>query len=173
MLLLYHFYDNYFHLNYMFRISVIKYFWFCKCATPWMFPLLIIFLEYRIEHVILGLLNVMFTFPTRIFYRGAPGSATDCPCGVWCRGLTTCLLYVGPLFGNLVENDSRFINCTFFFNCFTYILMTHNMMVFYFHLLIFMFQLVFYHQNITSVLSFHIDVLLTLSNMLHCVIYEW
>ena len=25
-----------------------------------------------------------------------------CPCGVWCRGLTTCPLYVGPLFGNLV-----------------------------------------------------------------------
>ena len=33
---------------------------------------------------------VMFTFPTRIFYRGVPGFATDCPCGVWCRGLTTC-----------------------------------------------------------------------------------
>ena len=28
---------------------------------------------------------------------GVPGSATDCPCGVWCRGLTTCPLYVGPL----------------------------------------------------------------------------
>ena len=26
--------------------------------------------------------------------------ATDCPCGVWCRGLTTCLLHVGPPFGN-------------------------------------------------------------------------
>ena len=34
-----------------------------------------------------------------------PGFATDCPCGVWCRGLTTCLLYVVPLFGNLVWND--------------------------------------------------------------------
>ena len=45
---------------------------------------------------------VMFTFPTRIFYRGVPGFATDCPCGVWCHGLTTCPLYVGPLFGNLV-----------------------------------------------------------------------
>ena len=47
------------------------------------------------------LLYVMFTFPTRIFYRGVPGFATDCPYGVWCRGLTTCPLYVGPLFGNL------------------------------------------------------------------------
>ena len=47
-------------------------------------------------------LYVMFTFLTRIFYRGVPGFATDCPWGVWCRGLTTCPLYVGPLFGNLV-----------------------------------------------------------------------
>ena len=59
-------------------------------------------LEHDSEHVSFGLLYVVFTFPTRIFYRGVPGFATDCPCGVWCRGLTTCPLYVGPLFGNLV-----------------------------------------------------------------------
>ena len=45
-------------------------------------------------------------------YHGVPGFATDCPCVLWCRGLTTCLLYVGPLFGNLVENDSRFVSLT-------------------------------------------------------------
>ena len=45
---------------------------------------------------------VMFTFPTRIFYRAVPGFAIDCPCGVWCREFTTSPLYVGPLFGNLV-----------------------------------------------------------------------
>ena len=61
-----------------------------------------ILLEYWIEHVSFGLLYVMFTFPTRIFYRGVPSFTTDCPCDVWCRGLTTCPLYVGPLFGNLV-----------------------------------------------------------------------
>ena len=44
------------------------------------------------------LLYVMFAFPTRIYYRGVPGLATDCPYSVWCRGLTTYLLYVGPLF---------------------------------------------------------------------------
>ena len=38
--------------------------------------------------------------------------ATDCPGGVWCRGLTTCPLSVGPLFGNLVWNDSRFVSLT-------------------------------------------------------------
>ena len=43
-----------------------------------------------------GLLCVIFKFPSRIFCRRVPGFATDCPCGVWCRGLTTCLLYVGP-----------------------------------------------------------------------------
>ena len=40
-----------------------------------------------------------------IFYRGGSGFATDCHCGVLCRKLTTCLLYVGPLFGNrLLDN---------------------------------------------------------------------
>ena len=54
------------------------------------------------EHDLVLLLYVMFTFRTRIFYRGVPGFATDCPCGVWYRGLTTCPLYVGPIFRNLV-----------------------------------------------------------------------
>ena len=27
---------------------------------------------------------------TRIFYRRVPGFAIDCPCGIWCRGLTIC-----------------------------------------------------------------------------------
>ena len=84
------------------RLSVTKYSWLFKCATPWMFRPLDIRLEYCIEHVTFGLLYVMFTFHTRISYRGVPGFATDCPCGVWCRGLTTRLLYVGPLFLNLV-----------------------------------------------------------------------
>ena len=30
----------------------------------------------------------------------------------WCRGLTTYPLYVGPLFGNLVQNDGRFVSLT-------------------------------------------------------------
>ena len=40
----------------------------------------------------------------QIFCRGVSGFATDCPCDVWCRGLTTCLLHVDPPFGN------RFLN---------------------------------------------------------------
>ena len=83
---------------------------------------------------------VMFKFPTRIFYGGVPGFAIGCPYGVWCRGLTTWLLYVGPLFGNLVENDSRFV-------CLN---------------LIFMFQIVLCFLHSRSVLSSYIDVILTL-----------
>ena len=56
-----------------------------------------------------GLLYVVFRFSTRIIYRGVPGFATVCPCGVWCRGLTACLLYVGPLFENIVWNYSSFV----------------------------------------------------------------
>ena len=37
---------------------------------------------------LLSYLNVIFTFPTRIFHWGVPGSATDCRCGVLYRGLT-------------------------------------------------------------------------------------
>ena len=70
--------------------------WFCKCTPPWMFLPLDIPSGYRPEHVTFGLLCVIFKFPSRIFCRRVPGFATDCPCGVWCRGLTTCLLYVGP-----------------------------------------------------------------------------
>ena len=66
-----------------------------------------------VVHTWTTLLYVMFTFPTRIFYWGFPGFATDCPNGVWCRGLTTCLLYVGPLFENLVQNNNRFVSLTY------------------------------------------------------------
>ena len=69
-----------------------------QCATPWMFLPQDILLEYWIEHVTFGLLYVMFTFPTMIFYRGIPGLAIDCPCGVW----YLCLMHVGPRFGNLI-----------------------------------------------------------------------
>ena len=96
---------NYF-LNYTLGFLYLSSSGSANAQLPWCFRLWDILLEYRIEHVTFGLLYVMFTFPTRIFYRGVPGFATDCPCSVWCLGLTTCLLYVGPLFGN----DSRFVS---------------------------------------------------------------
>ena len=79
------------------------------------------------------------TFPTKMFYGGVPDFATDCPCGVWCRVLTTCLLYVGPRFENLVWNDSGFVSLTkrkTTFCCFWlfHIFMPYNMMILYFRL---------------------------------------
>ena len=86
-----------FIMKYSFRLSVTKWFWFCECATPLIFPALDILLQYWVEHVTFGLHYVMFTFLTRISYWGVPGFATDCHCGVWCRGITTCLIYDGPI----------------------------------------------------------------------------
>ena len=62
----------------------------------------------------------MFTFPTGIFYMGDPGFATDCPCSVWCRRLTTCLLYVSPLFGNRVYTRVTHLRSRFQIVCATY-----------------------------------------------------
>ena len=53
----------------------------------------------------------MFRFSTTIFYGGFPGFATDCHCGVWCRGLTTCLLHVGRFFGNLAPQNHHCAHC--------------------------------------------------------------
>ena len=82
-----------------------RHFAFCNLSPSRMFLSLDLLPEYRIQHTI-GLLYVTSIYSTRIFYRGVSGFATDCPCGVWCRGLTTCLLYVGPLFGYLLLNNS-------------------------------------------------------------------
>ena len=99
-------------LNYIFRLSKSRYFWFSNYASPWMFLSLDILFKYWIERVTFALLCVMFTFSTRVSYKRVLGFAADCPCGVWCCGLTTCLLFVGPRFGNLVWNDSGFVSLT-------------------------------------------------------------
>ena len=72
--------------------------WFCNSSPPGKILPLDLLIEYWTEHVTIGPLYLKFVFSTRIFYRGVPGIAKDCPCGVWCHGLATCLLYVGPRF---------------------------------------------------------------------------
>ena len=62
--------------------------------------------QYRIQHGAIGPLYVTSSYSTWIFCRGVSGCATDCPCDVWCCGLTTCLLHVGPPFGNRFLNTS-------------------------------------------------------------------
>ena len=66
----------------------------------------------KIENVTFGLLYAMFRFSIKTFYRGVTGFEINCPCGVWCRGLTTCSLYVVPLFENIIWNYSGFISLT-------------------------------------------------------------
>ena len=73
---------------------------FYNPSTPRMFLSLDLLWEYRIQHDANGPLYITSSYSTWIFCRGVSGFATDCPCGVWCRGLTTCLLHVGPPFGN-------------------------------------------------------------------------
>ena len=68
--------------------------------------------EYQIQHGANGPLYVTSSCSTWIFCRGVSGFATDCPCGVWCRGLTTCFLHVGPPFGNRILNNSWAVGLT-------------------------------------------------------------
>ena len=69
--------------------------------------------EYRIQRGAIGPLYVTSSYSTWIFCRGVSGFATECPCDVWCRGLTTCLLHVGPLFGNRFVNTSWAVGFTY------------------------------------------------------------
>ena len=71
-----------------------------------------LFSEYRVQHGANGPLYVTSSYSTWIFCRGVSGFATDFPCGVWCRGLTTCLLHVGPPFANRILNKSWAVGLT-------------------------------------------------------------
>ena len=58
-----------------------------------------------------GPLYVTSSYSTWIFCKGVSGFASDCPCGVWCRELTTCLLHVGPPFWK--SNFKQQLGCRF------------------------------------------------------------
>ena len=53
------------------------------------------------------------SYSTWIFCRGVSGFATDCPCDVWCRGLTTSLLNFVPPFENRFSNTSWAVGLTY------------------------------------------------------------
>ena len=82
-----------------------RYLVFYNPSPPRMFLPLDLLSEYRA-------LYVTSSHSTWILCRGVSGFATDCPCGVWCRGLTTCLLHVGPPFGNRLLNNSWAVGLT-------------------------------------------------------------
>ena len=100
-----------------------RYLGFYNPSPPKMFLSLDLRSEYRIQHGAIGSLYVTSTYSTWIFYRGVSGFPTDCPCGVWCRGLTTYLLHVGPPFRNRILNNSWAVGVTlwtvylYFFVC--------------------------------------------------------
>ena len=81
-----------------------RYLVFYNPSPPRMFLSLDLLWEYRFQHGANRPLNVTSRYSTWIFCRGVSGFVTDCPCGVWCRGLTTCLLHIGPTFGNRILN---------------------------------------------------------------------
>ena len=89
-----------------------RYLVFYNTSPPKMFLSLDLLWEYRIQHGANGPLYVTSSYSIWIFCRGVSGFATDCPCGVWCRGLTTCLLHVGPPFGNRILNNSWAVGLT-------------------------------------------------------------
>ena len=116
-------------------------FWLCNYVPHWMFRPLDILFEYWIKHVTVGHLGVVYRFCTRILYRGVPGFANDCPCGVIWRGWTACPCMLVPFgesnlkwqwvckFG-IVKTTFHYFYSRFYM----YTLMLHNIMILYFHL---------------------------------------
>ena len=90
-----------------------RYLVFYNPSTPRMFLSLDLLSEYRIQDGAIGPLYVTSSYSTWIFCRGGSGFATDCPCDVWCRWLTTCLLHAGPPFGNRFLNTSLAVSLTY------------------------------------------------------------
>ena len=88
-----------------------KYLVFYNHSPPRMFLSLDLLAEYQIQHGAIGPLYVTSSYSTWIFCRGVSGFATDCPCDVWCRGLTICLLHVGPPFWK--SNFKQQLGCRF------------------------------------------------------------
>ena len=114
---------------------------FYNPSPPTMFLSMDLLLEYRIQHGAIGPLYVTSSYSIWIFCRGVSGFATDCPCDVWCRGLTTCLLRVGPPFGNRFLSTSWAVGLTYwivyfhFFCILTYVSLHHIIIWLYLHFL--------------------------------------
>ena len=114
-------------------------------SPPRMFLSLDLLWEYRIQHGANGPLYVTSSYSTWIFCRGVSGFATDCPCGVWCRGLTTCLLHVGPPFGNRILSNSWAVGLTqWIMNFIFFYVLTYAIIYVLIHQIIFRFYLLKY-----------------------------
>ena len=127
--------------------------------------------EYWIQHGAIVPLYVTSSYSTWIFCRGVSGFATDCPCDVWCRGLTTCLLHVGPPFGNRFSNTSWAVGLTYwivylhFFFVFWHMQLYMSWYIISFFGFIFT-SWIFFIFSSTPVLTSSIDLVFVLSSLI-------
>ena len=143
---------------------------FYNPSPPRMFLSLDLLSEYRIQHDAIGPLYVTSSYSTWIFCRGVSGFATDCPCNGWCRGLSTCLLHVGPPFGNRFLNASWAVGLTYwivYLHCFcilTYAVIYGDISYHFLALSLLLKYSLFFSS--TPVLTSSIDVVFVLSILL-------
>ena len=120
-----------------------RYLVFYNPSPPRMFLPLDLLSEYRIQHAAIGPLYATSNYSTWIFCRGVSGFATDCPGDVWCRGLTTCLLHVGPPFGNRFLNTSWATSLTYWIVYLHFFVFWHMQLYVWIHHIIFWLYLYF------------------------------
>ena len=151
---------------------------FYNPSPPRMFLSLDLLLEYRIHHGAIGPPYVTSSYSTWIFSRGISAFATDSPWDVWCRGLTTCLLHVGPPFENRFLNTSWAVGLTYWivyllFFC----ILTHAIIIVLIHHIFFLALSLLLQYSLffssTPVLTSSIDVVFVLpmgleGTIFHC-----
>ena len=139
---------------------------FYNPSPPRMFLSLNLLSENRIQHGAIGPLYVTSSYSTWIFFRGVSGFATDCPCDVWYRGLTTCLLHVGPPFGNRFLNTSWAVGLTYWIVYLHFVVFLHMQLLMSWYIISFLalsFFLNILYFFKYSVLTASIDIVFVLS----------
>ena len=95
---------------------------FCNLSTPRIFLFLELLSEYPIQQGTTRPLYVTSRYSTWILYRGISGFATDCPCDVWCCGLTASIWWRHHDHEEIMD-VSYIGDCTSFISC------THGMII--------------------------------------------
>ena len=149
-----------------------RYLMFYNPSPPRMFLSLDLLSEYWIQHVAIGPLYVTSSYSTWIFCRGVSGFATDCPWDVWCHGLTTCLLHVGPPFGNRFLNTSWAVGLTYWIVYLNFFVFWHLQLYMSWYIISFfgfiLSSWIFFIFSSTPVLTSSIDVVFVLSITVLC-----
>ena len=138
---------------------------FYNSSPPRMFLSLDLLSEYRIQHGAIGPLYVTSSYSTWIFCWGVSGFVTDCPCDVWCRGFTTCLLHVGPPFENRFLNTSWAVGLTYWIVYLHFLYLAYAIIYVLIHHIIFLPYLYFLnilYYSSTPVLTSCIDIVFIL-----------